>query len=357
MAFNQSRIKMFRRCQRQYSFRYDTAAQMGLDPSKEMIPKKKKVQLYRGTWLHALLEEHHRDWAGISERGWEEVHDSFIAEYDGLFEEEKFELGDLPSECERIFRGYLRFWKADYERYSVATLHNGDPAIEFVVEIPLDRWGIDEPFKGRVDLLVEDSEYGGIWIWDHKTVKTIPDSDERMMSPQNVMYVWALRKLGYDVRGFIYNYGRTKPPAVPRILKKGTLSMAQRMDTDYWTYLHAIKELHGEMWKEYAQSVYRDKLLALKGREALWYRRERIPVEPEKIKRGLTEFLITIKDIQRRNTKSPPRAYFYNCKFGCEYHELCVAEFAGLDIEPLIKADFTFDEERYSEPEQDLLKD
>jgi len=157
------------------------------------------------------------------------------------------------------------------------------------------------------------------------------------------------------LRGFIYDYGRTKPPAIPQVLKRGTLSMRKRMDTDYYTYVAAIKELHGAMWRDYAKAYYRSKLLELKDREVLWYRRERIPVEDHKIKQALLEFVVSVRDIQRRS-KYAPRSYFYNCRWGCEYHGLCVSEFAGLDIEPLIEADYTTSEERYAEVE-DLLKD
>jgi hypothetical protein len=321
-----------------------------------MVPKRPRLPLRRGTWLHALQEAHHKTWAGIEGESWEDVHERLVDEFDGYFDEEKSELGDLPDEAYRLWQGYLRFWGKTEEQYTVAEI-DGKPAVEVIVEVPLTKWSIKDPFKGRIDLVVEDAEYGGLWIWDHKWVSRVPEADERMMSPQNVMYIWALRKLGYDLRGFVYNYGRTKPPVVPRLLKAGTLSLAQRMDTDYYTYLSAIKATHGKMWKQYAKTVYRDKLLSVKGREKLWYRRERIPVEPVKIREGLAEFLTTVRDIQDRSLKYPPRSYFYTCKFGCDYHDLCCAEFAGLDITPLIKADFTFEDERYSAPDPDLLKE
>ena len=57
-GMNQSRIKMFRRCQKQYSFRYDYA-----EDGLELVPKVPKVQLRRGSWLHALQEAHNREWA------------------------------------------------------------------------------------------------------------------------------------------------------------------------------------------------------------------------------------------------------------------------------------------------------
>src|SRR5215472_10554451 len=356
-GMNQSRIKMFRRCQKQYSFRYDYA-----EDGLELVPKVPKVQLRRGTWLHALQEAHNREWASdsgfdIPFQPWEDVHEGFTKEYDELFDEEKEEYGNLPDECWRLWMGYLRFWKEEAEQYKVAALHDGSPAIEFVVEHKLPKIGKEFPFKGLIDLMVEDQEYGGLWIRDAKWVKTIPDDEERMMSPQNCMYVWAGRKLGYDLRGFVYDYGRTKPPAIPQVLKRGTLSMRKRMDTDYYTYVQAIKDLHGEMWKDYAKAVYRPKLLELKDRQVLWYRRERIPVEDHKIRQALLEFIVSVRDIQRRS-KFAPRSYFYNCRWGCEYHGLCVSEFAGLDIEPLIEADYTTSEERYAEDQTiDLLKD
>jgi len=131
------------------------------------------------------------------------------------------------------------------------------------------------------------------------------------------------------------------------------------MDTDYYTYLQAIKETHGEDWKRWAKRVYAAKLIQLKERQWMWYRRIPIPVEDEKIRQTLGEFIVTAKDIERRNLRFPPRSYTYSCKWGCEYHELCTAAFAGLDIADMVKHDFSFDDERYAEtdPKFDLLRD
>jgi hypothetical protein len=359
---------MFRRCQKQYSFRYDYWQKYGGPRDSEMVPKTLKKPLYKGTWLHALQEAHHRAWA--VESGfptalvypndevelWTDVHARLKDEYDQLFEEEKEDIGDLPGECKRLFRAYLRHWKDDQEKYRVAALHDGTPAIEFVVvaKLPTDITGI--PFKGRIDLIVEDLEYGGLWDWDAKWVRSIPSSDERMMSPQAPMYTWAMKQDGYDLRGFLFNYGRSKAPVVPKVLRDGTLTQRSRLDTDYPTYLTAIKEQHGEYWKEWAAQYYLDKLRELKDREKLWFDRQRIPVEEERIERTLDEFLATIADIKHRNKNAVPRSYFYNCKFGCPYHDLCVGEFTGLDIEPLVKAKFEFEGERYGGRE-DLLGD
>jgi hypothetical protein len=371
--FNQSKVKSFRRCQKQYSFRYDYAKLYGGKKGNlEMIPIKKKLPLYRGSWMHALQEALHYTWAGyktfniqfgdgkaslvIPGQAWQDVHEVLTNQFESLFEEEREELGDLPDECERLFRAYLRRWKDDVELYDVAIIED-KPAIEVVVEVPLDKFGLEgHHFKGKLDLIVEDLEYNGLWIWDAKWVKSIPPPDERMMSPQALLYVWALREMGYPIRGFVFNYGRTKPPAMPQVLKRpaGTLSKRKNMDTDVHTYVAAMKRLHGKEWKKWV-SYYMPKLRELQGREILWFRRERIPVEQERLERGVLEYLATVQDIRRREKVHVPRTYTYACKFGCEYHGLCCAEFQGLDIVPLIKADFVFAGERYGK--EDLLKD
>lgn len=372
--YNQSRVKMFRRCQKQYAFRYDYPQFFGGKEKQEMVPKVSKLPLYRGTWMHALQQALHHQWAGATPfwidigegktkvsaeiSTWRDVQELLSGEFNKLFIEEREELGELDTDCERLFKSYLKFWDEDQDRYSVATLPNGEPAIEFMVEAPLDKFGIKGgQFKGKVDLLVEDEEYGGLWIWDAKWVKKIPPPDERMMSPQAPLYVWGVREAyDLDVRGFLYNYGRTKAPTIPNVLKRpaGMLSVAQRMDTDLTTYFAAIKAAHGSDWKKYLE-YYKPKLKQLKGREAMWFDRQRIPVEDDRILRAVREYLVTVRDIQKREGRREyvPRSYFYNCRFGCEYHDICAAEFQGLDIEPLVRDGFQFTGERYEK--EDLL--
>jgi len=370
--YNQSRIKMFRRCQRQYAYRYSYPGFLGR-PGTEMVPKVSRVTLYRGTWMHALQEALHYQWAGFEEfeihvgegrqaihmtaHSWKDVQAALTERFESLFVEEREELGELPVECEAMFRRYLRFWAHDQETYSVATVDD-EPLIELIVEADLHKFGLKAArFKGRIDLVVEDDEYGGYWIWDGKWVSKIPSPDDRMMSPQAPLYVWALREqYGLDVRGFVFNYGRTKPPAEPRILRSGMVTQRKNIDTDQLTYLRQIKQAHGKRYKLYLP-YYKEKLLELKGREALWFDRQRIPVEYEKQLTAIREYVATIKDIQRREKRRDyiPRSFFYNCRYGCEYYNACVAEFQGLEIEPIIKHDFQFVEERYTKKEGDLL--
>lgn len=359
-AYNNSRVKLYLRCRKAYWFRYDSHGK----PGAELVPKHEALPLKKGSWMHDLLQAHWLEQAGEG-HGWMHRNTEMATIFYNRFDEEIERYGDLPKECARLMEGYVRRWRNEDSAFRVATLPSGEPAIEFVVEVPLDKWGIESPFKGRIDLLVEDLEYGGLWIRDAKWVRSVPGPDERMMSPQNLLYVWACRRAGLDVRGFIYDYGRTAEPTVPRILKRGnrkTGSLAghvstAKCDTTVPVYLQQIVAAHGKKQaRELIHTYYGDMLKTLRQREVLWYRRERIPVEPERIKRGLAEFIQAVREIERRKKKGAiPRTYLYNCKWNCSYHEPCVAQFQGLDIAPLLKRRYQLEQESYAVEENELV--
>jgi len=332
---------------------------MGTDEGKELRPNQLSLPLKRGNWMHKLQEAYFLSQANMPSIvtikrgrkvreaevvGWEGVHEVLTSEFDRLFDEEKEQYGPLPDDCERMFRGYLRRWAGDVDRFRLARLHDGSPAVEFLLEWSLKKYGVAAPFKGRVDIMVEDLEYGGLWIRDGKWVKSIPGPNERMMSPQNIMYAWTGRKMGYDLRGFIYDYGRTKAPSQPRILKNGSVSTAKSIDSDRWTYLQAIKKAHGKRWKEWLP-IYKYKLQELKEREVTWFDRERIPVEGPRMKQGFREFVYACREIENRGM--PFRSFMRSCQWDCEFLEPCTAQFQGLDIARLMQTQYTIEDERY----------
>jgi hypothetical protein len=344
VAYNNSRVKLFVRCSQAYSFRYDYP-RLALGKRGELVPNRLSEGLKRGGWMHMLMEAHWRQLAGQGS-GWQARHEELKAEFDGLFDEEKEYYGDLPTQCHSLMTRYLRYYQDDEEKFKIVRLPKGQPGVEFIVEVPLKPFGLKGIFKGQIDLLVRDLEYGGIWIRDAKWMKSIPSADERMMSPQNIMYAWALRHLGHDIRGFIYDYGRTKPPAEPYILKNGTVTTRKNIDTDYMTYIKAIKKAHGKRWKQAARTIYKPKLRELKAREVLWFDRQRIPLDGPRMDNGLREYLTAVAGIQDRG--EPVRNYIYNCKFSCAYHDACVASFQGLDITNLMRTNFHVQPERYT---------
>jgi hypothetical protein len=99
MRVSHSRVKTWRRCPNQYRYKYV----MGLKP------RERKTQLERGSWLHELLMVHYDG------EDWRLRHRALKKQFMNLFEEEREQLGDLPTECFRIMKSYERTYKFDDE--------------------------------------------------------------------------------------------------------------------------------------------------------------------------------------------------------------------------------------------------
>lgn len=212
----QSMMKTFRTCPREAYYKYVL----------RLKPKVYSVPLTRGKWVHALLEAHYKG------EDWKEEHKKWVSQFRKLFDEEKEKLGDLPTECYNLVRGYL--WHYGDPQFS--EYHWKVHEVEMTLETELPNGHL---FRGRTDLLVED-EFG-LWIVDHKTHKRLPDWDYRLLDEQSPLYIWAARQQGIPVRGFIWNYISTAGQSVPQVLKAHDRFSKRLGDTDYPTYARAVK--------------------------------------------------------------------------------------------------------------------
>lgn len=214
---------------------------------------KKEQPLQRGTWIHELLQVHYEG------GDWKERHALLTKKFNLLMDEEKEDLGDLPAECARIMRSYLWHYGANAED----PMHGWEvlgAEQTFEAVWPDSEDGLDI-YRCRVDLLVRD-EYG-LLIVDHKTHKTLPDHTFRVLDAASPLYIWAARESGYDVRGFQWNYLKTKPPTSPKMVYVGKPQerlSTQAIDTDWPTYARAIKT-YG---LDHTAEPYRSRLRTLK---------------------------------------------------------------------------------------------
>jgi len=203
-----SMIKTHLRCPKQTQYKY-------AERLKVRYATKRDRPLKRGTWFHALLEERY---AG---RSWKDKHAELTRQYNELMDEEKESLGNLPEEMDDMMRSYLWHYgvdKADpYHGWEVL-------GTELTLECP---WpdspdGLDV-YRCRVDIMFSDE--WGLWIGDHKTNKTLPDIQFRLLDAASPLYIWCARENGYPVDGFVWNYIRAKVPSKPKMtLKTGKLS-------------------------------------------------------------------------------------------------------------------------------------
>lgn len=320
---SQSMAKQFKRCPLAFSYKY----------VEELAPRSLSKPLTRGKWFHSLLEEYYSpaDDPNADRVGWEEVHKRLSHKFSLLFDEEKEQLGDLPREMEQLMESYL--WHYDHDQSWI--VHE----VEKTIEVPLPFLsGVN--LRLRLDMLVED-DYG-LWVVDHKTHKTIPQTTDRMLDIQSPLYVWACHESGIPVSGFVWNYIRTKAPSVPKMAYEGTarqrLSKAA-CETDYPTFVKAIKgyqKTHGlkitpeiKAWADRLKSQRFSYDQPVQTSE--FFLRRRLERDEEMIQRALRELHHTTKRILEYDftpewvERNQDRA----CNFMCSYRDLCLTELMG----------------------------
>lgn len=317
-----SLLKTFKRCPREALYKYHDL----------ITPRHKHSQpLERGSWFHALLEAKYKTkrWASERDEGSDPppnvstVHNEMVADFGKLMDEERESLGDLPTEMRRLYNSYQWHYRKD-ESWIV---HE----VEMKVEAELPN-GMQ--YQGKIDMLVED-EYG-LWCVDHKTHKQLPPMDYRYRDAQSLLYIWALRRCGIPVEGFIWNYIVPHAPAPLKftIPKKNTPSRlyAKQPLTDYPTALKGIKDAGMDP----NEPELRDILLSLKkhrydpdGIQASpVFRRDKLERHDDMIERTVLEATHTaerFRDYAWDNRDAVERVNDRSCGW-CSYRFVCIAE-------------------------------
>lgn len=313
-----SMIKTFRRCPRQTLYKQ----------VQRLKPRILTKPLKRGTWMHYLLEEHH---AG---RDWQKMHAALSAKYNEMFDEEKDAYGNLPVECRQLMESYIWHYKDDPWK-----VHE----TEFTVEAEFPDGTL---YRGKVDALVENQF--GLWIVDHKTHSRIPDRSHRILDAQSALYIWAAKKMGIPVEGFIWNYLKTSAPAVPKLLKDGSRLHKRIGDTDYLTFTREVQRLKREEGYRIRQEDV-DFANKLKGHRyrpnepqlSEFFQRHTLEKDDVMLRQVAAEAYHTAKRmasypfhqlsiVERNNDRS-------NCTFMCSYEDLCTTELMGGNRNALMK--------------------
>lgn len=312
-----SRLNTFSRCKNKYRYRYIEGWEI----------RKKAIQLERGSWLHKLLEVYYRG------EDWRAEHKRLTKEFYNLFEEQREDLGDMPGDCLRIMRAYLRYYKDDFDRYNVV-----DTELDETVTLPNGM-----RMRIIVDLILEDKFNGMLYAWDHKSRTKFEDGETMILDPQLTRYYHGLELLGYSPLGGVgYNELRTKPPSIPAQLVRGGLSKRKDIDTDVYTYMREIKRL-GLDPTDYADIL---RLIATKQHER-FFKRTVLPKDPPMLRTIMSETVDIVNEIKDAHNKNRfPRSSDKSCRWGCDYKDICIAELQGANALPLVKMNFTTREQR-----------
>jgi hypothetical protein len=282
-----------------------------------------------GSVIHECIEAHH-------EVGrYDHIVADFRIEYNKLFNEEKAELGDLPTDVERIMARYVSFYANDGLQYVVRKRGRK-------TELPVNFW-MDPytQFLGYLDAYPVDKQKRN-WLMDHKVPKRMPDEDSRYSDIQFAIYVWAAPQARLpEPDGIIWDYVKRNPPKIPEVLKDGSISK-RKIDSDYIAYMAMVRSrsLDPKDYEEFAQNLPGgSKFLGLDP----FFQRVPLPNPSRILVRNIVDdFKTSVEEIRAQHSierAATDRNITRNCK-QCEYFSICSAETRGLDTEFLRKSEY-----------------
>lgn len=300
ISLSYSGVRDWKRCRKLYYYRRIL----------NLRRKRTTVSMRKGSVIHELVETY------LTGNDLVDVLDRLHSEFAHMFEEEREYYGDIPAEAERIINSYVEQYPLDPEMTIEVELEFQD--------IPISR---DVALNGRIDWVFEDDR--GVWVCDHKTTgRSIPTDTFRLWDLQTAIYTRVVREMGYEPRGIVFNYIKTKPPTVPKILKAGGMSK-RKIITDERTILKVIEE-NGLDPSEY------EEMLAT-ARKTEFFSRKFLPKPDMLVDNLMVEIDQIGKEIQTTDAfyRSPGR----ECET-CEFFPVCMAELSGLDSEFLVETEY-----------------
>lgn len=311
MSVSQSQIKIARRCMRKHWYKH----------VMHLARKVRAAPLLRGSILHEMIQ------ARIEKKDPYKITKEYEKKYRSMFRAEREEYGEtFIEDIERVFSGYERAYASEPLKYLYIE-QKGE------VDLPYHK---DLRLKYIVDGIAED-KHGRRWLVDRKSHKTIPEEKDRMSDIQLVLYYWAwnLEHPKEQVDGVIWDYLRTKPPAIPEQLKDGGLTQRKNIDTDYYTYSAEIRRLQLD------PRLYKDILARLQPRGSMdFFQRVPLPSPSKELVKSIVDDAAeTAAYIEKHGEKVKTRNLTRDCSW-CEFFQLCHAELRGLDAEFVRKTQY-----------------
>ena len=242
---------------------------------------------------------------------------------------ESMDADETAAELRRLMPTFKLLSVAYYRNRGKSDFATHKPLlIEEHVEMPVTD-GIILP--GVIDMVTE-GEDGRIYLWEHKSTKNIPRAGRRFKDLQTLLYAVVLEeKYNLVPDEVIWNYIRTKEPIAPQILKDGTVTKRNDLDTLTELYLKSIADA-GEDRADYADVLERIR----EQEQTRFFPRFQVPrIAVEDIL--LRDFARTAVDIKRARDNSefiPVRNISPNCDW-CDYAKLCEAAIIGGDDEDI----------------------
>lgn len=278
----------------------------------------------------AAILMHRQEFIAAASTAFTLGNESLAADYDELSD-------SLLSMADRYYRnrGY-----PDSKIYDVVL-------VEFSLVAPLAAGIVSDSV---IDLVLRDRTSGVVWLVEHKTTKSVPESGLRIRDFQTVLYTKVLELTqGIHVDGILWNYIRTKDPTVPVLLKAGGVSRNKACDTTWEVYERTVQSagLNPDDYEDMHEH------LADRELTVFFPRFEHIIVTRPEIL--LEDYAITAQEMRRkrsdweRGVSNPVRTLSRNCSF-CPYYRICEAAIVGGDESDVIRMNFTSKKEGSNAP-------
>lgn len=260
-----------------------------------------RVALGRG-----MLSYYFKDVAPYEDRGWKpkKVEISFMLPIPNPETGEQI----IWCKCALCYQKALKAFQSD---------HNPFPSSAFE--------GLPVVYAGRLDMLAEDDD-GNYWIFDWKTCRNVSVDDEFLyLDDQIGSYVWALRQLGFNVRGFVYHEQRKgfpQPPKQNANRRLGCLfSVAKNQDVDYDTYLKHITEFDPVALGEGRYDTFLEYLK--EDGSVVYFKRHQIHKSQEEIASIQYNIGLEALDMIDEHIRLYPSAGRFGCGF-CAFRQPCM---------------------------------
>lgn len=332
-SFSQSAHGSYLHCQQKYAY----------ESVERISSKRKSVPVKRGQWIHACNDNYYSSplFNSFPDRAFNDALDKMLTEcqselvgYVNILrsigdDELVSEFTRLPDQLERIMRNYYEVrGRDDAKRYEVV-------CTEKKLQIVLSP-GIVA--TGYVDLVTCDKVSGKIQLWEHKSTKQVPPDSVRLTSLQVLVYVEMLRvqdELICD--SVIWNYIRTKEPAVPEVTTRGVTKRAN-IDTTWPVYSAALRN-NGQNPESSEFDFIRERL-SDREETVFFPRYEQVIVsDSREVMREFTEVAKTARRsryLWETGLATPVRTITKDCDY-CEFNPLCRAVITGGDTDDLIR--------------------
>lgn len=317
---SQSKVKLWRQCRKAYFYKYRA----------HLKKRKVKRPLQFGRLIHEMLEAYANNLDPFS------VLDNLSPEQLNMFRAEFDQYGDIITDARLIMQDYFEHWEED----SLIYVPRGKKYAEHDFEVDV---GYNIIVKGKIDAIGRANSLR--WLVEHKTFTRMPNEDHRWRNVQSAVYLRIMELMGWPaIDGVVWDYIRSKAPPRPEILKSGQMSLKK------------IETLPSAVWQTIMDNGldpnnYQEFLRLTEENRPSYFTRIFTPLNRNVVDVVFNDFLHTAIEMSELHDQAASRTIGQHCDF-CDYEPICRAIFMDLDVEHVIKKEYTKDEtqDNYADP-------